>query len=59
MGERFTVADAYAFAIVSWAPMMKMDLGPYPALAAWLARVGSRAKVREAIAAERSKREAA
>ena len=59
MGERFTVADAYAFAIVSWAPMMKIDLGAYPALAAWLARVGSRAKVKEAIAAERAKREAA
>lgn len=59
MGGRFTVADAYAFAIVSWAPMMKMDLGAYPALAAWLARVGSRAKVKEAIAAERAKREAA
>ncbi len=59
MGECFTVADAYAFAIVGWAPMMKMDLGAYPALAAWLARVGSRAKVKEAIAAERAKREAA
>jgi glutathione S-transferase len=59
MGARFTVADAYAFAIVTWAPMMKMDLGAYPALAAWLARVGSRAKVQEAIAAERTKREAA
>jgi len=59
MGARFTVADAYAFAIVSWAPMMKIDLGAYPALAAWLARVGSRAKVKEAIAAERAKREAA
>jgi hypothetical protein len=37
----------------------RTSLGPGAALAAWLARVGSRAKVREAIAAERSKREAA
>lgn len=59
MGDRFSVADAYAFAIVSWAPMMKMDLGAYPALAAYLARIAARAKVKEALAAERPKREAA
>ncbi|HEX5124278.1 MAG TPA: glutathione transferase GstA [Rhodanobacteraceae bacterium] len=59
MGEHFTIADAYAFAIVRWAPMMKMDLGAYPSLAAWLARVGSRATVRQAIATEQTKREAA
>lgn len=59
MGDRFTVADAYAFAIVRWAPMMKMDLGAYPALAAWFARVGSRATVKQAMTAEHAKREAA
>jgi glutathione S-transferase len=59
MGDHFTVADAYAFAIVSWAPMMKMDLSGQSALVAWLGRVGARAKVKEAIAAERAKREAA
>jgi hypothetical protein len=39
--------------------MMKMDLSGQSALVAWLGRVGARAKVKEAIAAERAKREAA
>src|ERR1700752_5158243 len=52
MGQRFSVADAYAFAIVSWANLMKMDLGAYPALSAYLARIATRPKVREALAAE-------
>jgi len=59
MGERFSVADAYAFSIVSWAHFMKMDLGAYPALGDYLARIAARPKVREALAAERAKREAA
>ena len=59
MGERFTIADAYAFAIVRWAPLMKMSLEPYPALAAWLERVAARPQVAAAIAAERPRREAA
>ena len=59
MGERFTIADAYAFAIVRWAPLMKMSLEPYPALTAWLERVAARPQVAAAIAAERPRREAA
>lgn len=59
MGERFTIADAYAFAIVRWAPLMKMSLDAYPSLAAWLDRIAARPQVAAAIAAERSKREAA
>jgi glutathione S-transferase len=59
MGERFTIADAYAFAIVRWAPLMKMSLEAYPALGKWQDRVAARPKVAEAIAAERPQREAA
>ena len=58
-GDRFTIADAYAFAIVRWAPLMKMSLDAYPALRQWLARVEARPHVAAAIAAERMKREAA
>ena len=59
LGDQFSVADAYAFAIVSWVHFFKMDLDAYPALAAYLARIAARPKVQEALAAERPKREAA
>ena len=59
MGERFTIADAYAFAIARWAPLMKMSLAAYPSLAAWLDRIAARPHVAAAIAAERPQREAA
>ena len=48
----FTVADAYAFTIVNWAPMLKVDLSAYPHLQAYQARVATRPKVREALIAE-------
>jgi glutathione S-transferase len=51
-GADFTAADAYAFAIVSWAPMLGMSLKPYPNLQAWLTRVAQRPAVRAALAAE-------
>lgn len=51
-GSSFTAADAYAFVIVSWAPMLGMSLKPYPQLQAWLARVAQRPAVRAALAAE-------
>ena len=51
-GDRFTVADAYAFTIVNWSNFLKIDLKPYPNLAAFIARVAARPKVREALKAE-------
>ncbi|HYF08638.1 MAG TPA: glutathione transferase GstA [Acetobacteraceae bacterium] len=51
-GERFTVADAYAFTIVNWSNFLGLDLGPYPHLAAFLRRVAERPQVREALRAE-------
>ena len=52
MGEAFTVADAYAFAILNWAPMLGMSLGAYPHLSAWYQRVRGRPQVRAALQAE-------
>jgi glutathione S-transferase len=52
MGERFTVADAYAYAIVNWAHFLMISLKPYPALAAFLARVAARPKAQQALVAE-------
>jgi len=49
---QYSVADAYAFTVLSWARMLSVDLGPYPHLSAYLARVAARPKVREAMVAE-------
>lgn len=50
--DRFSVADAYAFTVVSWSPYVEIDLAPYPSVKAYLARVAARPKVQEALKAE-------
>lgn len=52
MGDAFTVADAYLFTVLRWAGIVKIDLGKWPALAAYLDLVGRRPKVHEALKAE-------
>jgi len=52
MGERFTVADAYAFTVVNWTNFQKIDLAPWPNVKAYMDRVGARPKVQEALKAE-------
>ena len=52
VGDRFTVADAYAFTILSWAPMVGMSLAAFPDVQAWMARVRARPQVRAALSAE-------
>lgn len=52
VGGRFTVADAYAFPILGWAPMVGMSLAPWPNVVAWMDRVRSREQVRIALRAE-------
>jgi glutathione S-transferase len=52
MGGKFTVADAYAFTIVNWTNFVGIDLKAYPNLGAYMARVGERPKVHEALKAE-------
>lgn len=52
MGERFTMADAYLFTIANWSNVVGIDLTPYPNLRAFMARIGSRPKVQEALKAE-------
>lgn len=53
LGERFGVADAYLYTVAGWARLLKIDLAPYPHLAAYLTRLDQRPSVREALAAER------
>lgn len=52
MGDRFSVADAYAYAIVNWANFLMISLKPYPALAAFLARIAARPRTEQALIAE-------
>ena len=52
MGETFTVADAYLFTVLSWSSHLNIDLAKYHVLTAYLARVGHRPKVQEALKAE-------
>lgn len=52
VGDRFTVADAYGFTIMGWAPMVGMGLASWPAVVAWLDRVRARPQVRAALQAE-------
>jgi glutathione S-transferase len=52
MGDTFTVADAYLFTVLGWSARAGIELGKWPALAAYVARVRQRPKVREALKAE-------
>lgn len=52
MGLRFTVADAYAFAIVNWSHFTGISLKPYPSLAAYQDRIAARPAVIAALQAE-------
>ena len=52
LGDTFGVADAYLFVNLGWAPLVGIDLTPYPNLLAWQARVAARPAVKEAIEVE-------
>ncbi|MFZ5545927.1 MAG: glutathione transferase GstA [Pseudomonadota bacterium] len=52
LGQGFSVADAYAFAIVNWSHFLRLSLTPYPALSAYMKRIAARAHVVEALQAE-------
>jgi glutathione S-transferase len=52
MGDRFTVADAYLFTVMNWCKLFKLDLGKWPALTDYLARIAARPAVQAALKAE-------
>lgn len=55
MGDRFTVADAYLFTVMSWCTLFAIDLERWPALQTYLKRIGNRPAVQAALAAEAEK----
>lgn len=52
-GPEFSVADAYLFVVLSWAPKLGVDLARWPHLGGFSQRVTARAAVQAAMAAER------
>jgi glutathione S-transferase len=52
LGERFSVADGYLFTIVNWSDSRGVSLDAFPKLRAFMARIGARPGVREAMRAE-------
>ena len=54
LGERFTVADAYLFTILTWSKGQGIDLARWPSLKAWFDKVAARPAVQQALQAERS-----
>jgi glutathione S-transferase len=52
MGEKFSVADAYLFTVLNWTGMHKIDLGKWPNIKGFMARVAARPKVQETLKAE-------
>ncbi len=54
VGDAFSVADAYLFNMLTWTPFTGIDLGKWPSLSAFFARVRERPSVQAALAANRS-----
>lgn len=52
MGDHFTVADGYLYTVLRWPKLVGVDLGPYPALTAYSARIEARPAVQAALVAE-------
>ena len=52
MGDTFTVADAYLFTVLGWTKHLQIDLGRWPVLVAYVARVAERPNVKKALQEE-------
>jgi len=52
MGKHFSVVDAYLFTVLGWCRFFDICLDPWPALAAYVERVGARPAVQAALDAE-------
>jgi glutathione S-transferase len=51
-GGQFTVADAYLFTVLRWSGPIGIDLGKWPVLSQYTARVAARPKVQAALKAQ-------
>ena len=51
-GDRYTIADAYLFAVLRWSDSVAIELSEWPVLRDYLNRIAARPAVRAALAAE-------
>ena len=51
-GDTFTIADAYAYAVLNWTKIHKIDMRRWPRLISFRERVAARPAVRRALAEE-------
>lgn len=51
-GDKFSIADAYLFTVLSWTGYLKVDMSKWPTLKDYMARVNTRPAVKEAMRAE-------
>lgn len=59
VGTQFSVADAYLFTLLGWSKSFAIDLQRWPGITKFVARVGARATVKAAQAAEAAETKAA
>jgi glutathione S-transferase len=52
LGARFSIVDAYAFAVLNWTKIHAIDIARWPGLVAYLQRVAARPAVQETLRAE-------
>ena len=52
VGDAYSIADIYAFVVLSWGQQVNIDMSPWKNIQAFLARVGERSEVRNTLAAE-------
>jgi glutathione S-transferase len=52
LGARFSILDAYAFAVLNWTKLHAIDIARWPGLAAYLERIAARPAVQETLRAE-------
>jgi len=52
MGDSFTVADAYMFVVVNWSSHVGFDLGQFPKIKEYIARIAVRPSVQAAMKTE-------
>ncbi len=51
-GGKFTIADAYLFTVLNWTGFLDIDLGKWPRLKDYMARIAARPAVKEAMKEE-------